>query len=238
MIKYMRLENFKQECDCIVERYNKRARKDKSLLYSMATPSCAISCFEKNKKILRRLAEFFGIDFVNKNYLEVGCGTGTNLLQLITWGVNPENIQGCDIFGPSLETAKTRLPSCIKLQEGNFLDCTYEPESFDCVIFSTVFSSILDKNFRSDCMRFAYKLLKAGGMILVYDFVFNNPSNKDVSKVDFKELASDLPWVKTYSERITLAPPLARRLEKFPFLIRFLTKFKILNTHKLCVFEK
>lgn len=231
-------DNVKQECNCIIERYNKRAKKDKSTFYNMATPSCAISCFEKNEKILRRLADSFGCDFINKNYLEVGCGTGTNLLQLITWGVNPENLQGCDIFGPSLEIAKMRLPHCVKLQEGNFLDCEYKPESFDCVIFSTVFSSILDKNFRSECMRFAYKLLKAGGIVLVYDFVFNNPSNKDVQKVNFKELASELPWKKICSEKITLAPPLARRLEKIPFLIRFLAKLKLLNTHRLSVFVK
>ena len=204
----------------------------------MAAPSCAISHFERNEKILRILTNEFGYDFIDKQYLEVGCGTGTNLLQLILWGINPKNVQGCDIFEPSLKTAKTRLPNYIELQEGNFLDCTYELESFDCIIFSTVFSSILDKNFRSECMGFAYKLLKPGGMVLVYDFVFNNPSNKDVSKVDFKELASGLPWTKMHSERITLAPPLARRLEKVPFLIRLLTKFKLLNTHKLGVFIK
>lgn len=234
----MSQQDFKKECDCIIERYNRRTKKDKSALYNMATPSCAISHFERNEKLLSFLANAFGCNFIDKNYLEVGCGTGSNLLQLIAWGVNPGNISGCDIFGPSLETAKTRLPNTVSLQQGNFLDCSYEEGKFDCIIFSTVFSSILDQTFRQDCMRFAYKLLKAGGIILVYDFVFNNPANKDVSKVDFKSLASGLPWAEVHSEKVTLAPPLARRLEKVPFLIRLLMKFKLLDTHRLGVFVK
>ena len=91
------MQNFESEAKEIVERYKRRIQKDKADFYNIATPSCMLSSLEKGKHTIRILSENFGCDFVNKRFLEVGCGTGTNLCNLISWGVNPENLFGNDI---------------------------------------------------------------------------------------------------------------------------------------------
>ena len=153
------------------------------------------------------MSDNFGCNFIAKKYLEVGCGTGTNLCTLISWGVQAENLYGNDIFLPSLNKAKKRLPKEVKLQSGNFLDCKYN-EKFDVIIFSTVLSSILDINFRCACIKYAYDLLNEGGIVLLYDFVYDNPKNKDVKGISLKPLIGALPWKVFKFNSVTLAPPL------------------------------
>ena len=223
---------FDKEAEEIISRYNRRSAKDNSNIYNMATPSCYLSSLEKQEYTLKILAKIFGCNFTSKKYLEVGCGTGTNLCTLLSWGVPAENLYGNDIFQPSLDKCKKRLPSSVKLQAGNFLDCKYE-EKFDVILFSTVLSSILDIEFQQECMKYAYNLLQEGGIILLYDFVFDNPRNKDVKGVSLKTLANSAPWRNIKFNSVTLAPPIARRLEKLPILIKVLRSLKILNTHKI-----
>lgn len=212
----MEEKNFDKEAEAIIARYHKRASKDCSPIYNMATPSCYLSSLEKSEHTLKILADNFGCNFISKKYLEVGCGTGTNLCNLISWGVQAENLYGNDVFEPSLNKAKERLPKEVKLQTGNFLDCNYN-EKVDVIIFSTVLSFILDVNFQCACIKYAYDLLNEGGIILLYDFVYDNPKNKDVKGISLKPLIGLLPWKVVKFNRVTLAPPIARRLEKMPF---------------------
>lgn len=232
------MSNFKIEANEIIERYKRRSEKDKSNFYNLAIPSCTISYLEKIKQILHILTINFNYNFINKNFLEVGCGTGTNLCNLIAWGVNPENLFGNDIFEPSLITARQRLPKIVSLQQGNFLDCEYDNQFFDVILFSTVLSSILDEDFQIECLRKSYNLLKPNGIILLYDFQFNNPWNKDVKGINLKKLRQRIPWSFSTFSRITLCPPLARKLEFSPLLIKVLTNCKLLNTHVIGFFKK
>ena len=161
------MQNFKSEANEIIERYKRRAKKDKADFYNIATPSCMFSSLEKGKHTIRILAKNFGCNFVNKKFLEVGCGTGTNLCNLISWGVDPENLFGNDIFEPSLLTAR-----------------------------------------------------------------------QDVKGINLKKLKQAIPWTHLAFSRITLCPPLARKLENLPFLIRMLSACKLLNTHVIGFFKK
>jgi hypothetical protein len=43
---------------------------------------------------------------------------------------------------------------------------------------------------------------------------------------------------KSAFKRVTLAPPIARRLSKFPLLIKVLTRIKVLNTHIIGFLQK
>ena len=232
------MQNFKSEANEIIERYKRRGKKDKANFYNITTPSCMINSLEKENHTIRILAKNFGCDFINKKFLEVGCGTGTNLCNLISWGVNPENLFGNDIFEPSLQTARQRLPQTVTLQQGNFLDCSYDNQSFDVILFSTVLSSILDEDFQIECLKRSYNLLKPNGIVLLYDFQFDNPWNKDLKGINLKKLKQAVPWSRSVFSRVTLCPPLARKLENLPALIRILTACKVLNTHVIGFFKK
>lgn len=229
---------FSEEVSSIVTRYDRRAAKDKSRIYSLASPACFLSSFEKNRLLLKILCKNFGHDFVNKKYLEVGCGTGTNLCQFITWGISGEELAGNDVYVPSLGVTKKRLPLSVDLQQGNFLDCSYTDKKFDVILFSTVLSSILDEGFRQECLRYAYNLLEREGIVIIYDFTYNNPWNKDVKKFQLKKIKQSAPWDSYHFQRVTLCPPLARKLEFFPFLIKMLTAVKLLDTHVIGFLKK
>jgi SAM-dependent methyltransferase len=184
------------------------------------------------------LHDHFGQHFAEKRYLEIGCGTGNNLLLLSMLGVPANQLDGNDIFAPYMAVAKERFPDTIGLKEGDFLDLHYAAESYDCIVLSTVLSSILDPDFRVRVMTKSHELLRPGGIVLLYDFIFNNPWNRDVGAVSRSSLKRICPWRRTYFRRVTLCPPLSRRLDVFPRLIGLLSALKFLNTHVVGVLEK
>ncbi|MDR0393399.1 MAG: class I SAM-dependent methyltransferase [Puniceicoccales bacterium] len=226
--------NIQQEANEIKQRYYRRAEKDKSELYSFVNRSVTLSFTEKFSYLTQLLDKFFGYEFIEKFYLEVGCGTGTNLLLFLMLGIPADHLAGNDIFEPSLQTARNRLPQAVKLDCGNFLDIEYVPESYDCILLSTVLSSILDKEFQKQVIQQCYKLLKPNGYLLIYDFVFNNPRNP----ISLSFLRQTEKWKKSAFKRVTLAPPIARSLSNFPLLVKILTCMKVLNTHVIGFLQK
>lgn len=221
----------KSEAEEIIERYHRRQSKDASALYNCLKPCNVVAFTEKYKKLCNILLQNFGLTFSTKNYLEIGCGTGSNLIQLLQLGVPPTNLTGNDIFEPSLKKAQETLPTKIQLQLGNFLDITYQENTYDCIILSTVLSSILDLKFQKEVIEKAYKLLTKNGIILLYDFIFNNPWNPDVKGINLKYIKSICPWSAYNFSKVTLCPPLARKLCHFPYFLKLLTSIKLMNTH-------
>ena len=71
-----------------------------------------------------------------------------------------------------------------------------------------------------------------GGGVLVYDFTIDNPRNPDVKGIPLSEVTALFPHANIHSRRITLAPPIARRLP--PSLINGAsTVCFFLRTHRL-----
>ena len=54
-------------------------------------------------------------DLSERKILDIGCGTGQWLLDLIRWGATPHHIVGVDLNGKRLETERSRLPDLIRL---------------------------------------------------------------------------------------------------------------------------
>lgn len=71
-----------------------------------------------------------------------------------------------------------------------------------------------------------------GGGVLVYDFVVNNPANSDVQGIPLRELSILFPGAQIHSRRVTLAPPLARRLPA-PAIAPASALLWFLRTHRL-----
>jgi hypothetical protein len=96
-----------------------------------------------------------------------------------------------------------------------------------------VFTSVLDDNFRKELALKMISMVKPNGIILFYDFKYNNPANKNVKRVsprDIRNLFSS-KHIKFYS--VTLAPPISRKIGRFYNLINIL--FPFLRTHLVSV---
>jgi ubiquinone/menaquinone biosynthesis C-methylase UbiE len=168
----------------------------------------------------------------------VGCGSGGVLRNFIKYGATPENLYGMDLLTDRIEIAKKTSPN-INFKCGNAGKMSYVDNSFDIVLFFTVFTSIFDPNMKKQLAFEALRVIKPNGFILYYDYKFNNPKNSDVKGVSKKEIVSLFPNCTFNFTLTTLAPPLARTIAPYSWLLCYLLeKIPILRTHYLVTIQK
>jgi SAM-dependent methyltransferase len=174
-----------------------------------------------------------------RRVLEVGCGTGGNLLQLISFGFDPQNLVGNELLEDRLAAARRRLPGAVALHGGDAAALALPADSFDIVLQSTVFTSILDEEFQRTLAAKMWSLVRPGGGILWYDFMFDNPRNPDVRGIPISTVDKLFPAPHVWARRITLAPPLARTVTRVhPELYTLFNLIPWLRTHSLCWIPK
>ena len=104
---------------------------------------------------------------------------------------------------------------------------------------STVFTSILDARMKEELASEMCRVLKPDGSILWCDYHMNNPRNPDVKGVKRPEIHALFPKCEIRLQRITLAPPLARLVAPYSWLLcYFLSKLPWLCTHYIGVIRK
>ncbi len=167
--------------------------------------------------------------------LEIGAGSGGNLLFFKRMGVTWTNLYANELLPERLKVLKENYPN-IKVFEGDASEINHEDHKFDIVFQSTVFTSILNFDFKKKVADKMWSLLKPGGIILWYDFMYDNPSNKDVKGIGKNEirklfsLSTEISFTK-----VTLAPPIGRRVKK---LYPIFNIFPFLRTHIIAVVKK
>ena len=171
--------------------------------------------------------------------LEVGCGDGFWLSEFVKWGADPKNITGIDIDQDRVDEARNRVPATLNVDCGNGASLPYPDNSFDIVLQSTVFTSLLDSHMRQRVANEMKRVVTVDGVILWYDFHVNNPKNPHVRRVGRDELRQLFLGCEIRAERITLAPPLARFFAPWSAaLCAFLEIFPFLRTHYLATIRK
>ena len=143
---------------------------------------------------------------------EVGCGTGGKLLRLINMGLNPAHMTGVELLPKNAELARERLPQECRIVQGDACSTGLDDESMDVVFQSLVFTSIPTDSMQEKLAAEMWRILKPGGGILWYDFTVNNPRNHDVRGVTRKRVDALFPQAKRTFHRVTLAPPIGRRM--------------------------
>jgi hypothetical protein len=119
------------------------------------------------------------------------------------------------------------------------VELALEPGSFDIVYQSVVFSSVLDEALQRTLASAMWRWTRPGGGILWYDFIYDNPSNPDVRGVPLRRVRQLFPAGRIRWKRVTLAPPLARRVVRIhPSLYALCNAVPLLRTHILCFIEK
>ena len=171
--------------------------------------------------------------------LEVGCGHGDNLLELLRWGFDPARLVGNELLPERVAAARVRLPAAVRLLEGDASRLDVPHADFDLVLQSTVFSSLLDDAFQQRLAAAMWRWLKPGGAVLWYDFTFDNPRNPDVRGVPLQRIRALFPEGRIDARRVTLAPPLARAVVRVhPGLYTLFNALPLLRTHLLCWIAK
>jgi len=207
--------------------------------YNILEPAVYMN-FQERERALIRWLNFAGFGNVKQlKFLEIGCGFGDNLLEFIKLGFLPENLTGNDLIEERILAAKKKLPEAVKLFSGNASALNLPVEYYDIVYQAMVFSSVLDSDLQKDLAAKMWSLVKPGGGILSYDFVYNNPKNNDILRFSKDRILALFPAKEFKFWKITLAPPIARMAAKVsPKLYTVLNAFSFMRTHLLCWIKK
>lgn len=229
----------KDEIDKIARRYARRSATVPGDRYSYLNPSVYMAHQERERAIIRGLSRLtLRMPLSEMRVLEIGCGSGGNLLTLLRLGVAPANLVGNELLLTRVEAARQRVPPGVKIQQGDAAAIHY-PCGFELILQSTVFTSILSEALRRAVADNMWRHLNPGGAILWYDFTYDNPRNPDVKGVGLKEVRQLFPDARIRWERLTLAPPISRLVTRIhPSLYTMLNLVPLLRTHLLCWIEK
>lgn len=193
---------------------------------------------ERERAMVRLLRRHIpGRNLSDVKCLEIGCGVGANIRHLIQLGVEPQNVKGNELLDYQAAVARQTLPQSVQIFEGDAMDLddVIAPASLDFVYQSVMFSSILDAVFQHELARKMWRWVRPGGGILWYDFIYDSPGNSDVRGVPMKRVREFFPDAEFDTLRVTLAPPIGRRIARFG-QIAYLTlnALPLLRTHVIC----
>jgi len=217
--------------------YKRREQDDAR--YSWFNPAYQLLVQQRERRVLTLLRRSGFIGLRSKAILEVGCGTGQWLRDFIKWGARPENVTGIDLLPDRVAKALELGPPGVRIQCCSAAQLPFADDTFEMVLQSTVFTSILDRDLKMRAAGEILRVLKRQGVVLWYDYYVNNPWNKDVRGVKRREIEELFPNCEIHLERITLAPPLARALVRYSYLLCYLLeKVPLLCTHYLGIIRK
>lgn len=224
------------EAQAVAQRYARRAASDR---YSMLNPDVWHTVQERQRAMLRLFVRLGWSDLSARRVLEVGCGSGGNLLELLRLGFAPRNLVGIELLPERFAHAMQTLPSGVTLMQGDASLVKLPDESEDIVLQSTVFSSLLDAPFQWRLAQTMWRWVRPGGGVLWYDFTLDNPRNPDVRGVPVARIRELFPAGRVQYQRVTLAPPIARRVcALHPMLYPVFNLLPLLRTHVLAWIQK
>jgi SAM-dependent methyltransferase len=232
-------QNQRPEARAIAEQY---ARRKDVGLYSILRSEVYLSTQEWQRAMLQLFGTVCGytdVDLRRLSLLDVGCGYGGHLLDFLRIGIRPENLAGIELMADRAAVARSRLPAAVSLYESDASSVNIAVASYDIVFQSVVFSSFLDNRFQSEVAERMWSWVKPGGGVLWYDFIYDNPNNKDVRGVRVSRIKQLFPQAKIAVRRVTLAPPISRRVcQIHPLAYHVFNIIPWFRSHVLCWIAK
>lgn len=225
------------EAQAVRERYARRTAQDPR--YSLLNPAALWQMQERQRAMLALFRRLGWHDLSALRLHEVGCGSGSNLVELVQLGFDPARLSGVELLPERHAQARGRLPQAVSLSQGDALVLSPAASSVDIVLQSTVFSSLLDDAFQQRLADAMWAAVKPGGGVLWYDFTVDNPRNRDVRGVPLSRVRRLFPQARMTAQKLTLAPPIARAVVRIhPALYTLFNTLPLLRTHVLCWLAK
>ena len=213
--------------------------RDRTSLEKWSNQKLSNQLIEKERfQAIKDLFHFNSINLMNKMVIDIGCAGGNTMQILKKFGASEKNLHGIDLREDRLSYAKKRFPkSNFNLMDARNIN--FNDSSFDMVISFTLFSSVLNIEYRKQIAREMARVLKPRGAILYYDFRYNNPFNRNVMQVKYKDIKSLFPNMRMELTLITVLPPLVRLFGGLAeYVYPALSKIPFLNSHHIGLIRK
>jgi ubiquinone/menaquinone biosynthesis C-methylase UbiE len=210
------------EPDRLLSDYARRDAEVPPERYAPANPAHLFIRHGIERALIEMLGRAGALPLSERRVLDVGCGGGQWLADLETFGASRERLAGLDLV-PERDAAS--LP--------------WDDGSFDLVVQSMMFSSILDARVRERAAAEMARVLGGGGAVLWYDFFVAKPGNPGVRGVGKAEVRRLFPGFEMRWRRVTLAPPVVRLLvPRLRPLASALQALRVLDTHAMAVLKR
>ena len=197
--------------------YSDWLRPGRTNLYAWHRPDIMQQADTRRRLAGNMLADAFGSDLSKLRAVDVGCGSGAYLRQLIDWGADPARLTGTEYQEARLAQARERTAAGVHWHLG---DLDVVPDgSVDLISANTVFSSILNPLVRTALAADMWRALAPGGWVQLFDFRYNNPNNVHVRRVGRTELLQWWTATQCRYQTLLLAPPISRALAHAPRLL-------------------
>jgi SAM-dependent methyltransferase len=207
--------------------------------YGIAERGNVLRVEELHRLMQSLIASHIGPDLSAMRILDIGCGSGYWLRQLVQWGARPSNLVGVDLLPERILKARELCPPDVRLECGDASHLNFDDGMFDLALQATVFGSILNPDLHEALASEIRRVLKPGGRLLWYDLGANNPWNREVCGLRRKEIIRLFPGCQVELKRVTLAPPLGRAVGRIsPLAYQLLSSVRVLSTHYLGFIRK
>lgn len=139
------------------------------------------------------------IDLASVSVLDVGCGNGLALRNLVELGADPARLAGVELVPGRVARARELSPH-IRFEVADATDLPFPDDSFDVVMQQSALCNVLDPGARRAFAGEMLRVLRPGGHVLWYD-VFDHQEGDQIRGVSRDEVLELLPGCTVVFER-------------------------------------
>jgi ubiquinone/menaquinone biosynthesis C-methylase UbiE len=221
------------ELERIVREYIRRDGEMSKDYYSLLQPANLFMYASRIRNFFELLQRHHPVDITTQKILEIGCGPGGWLIDFERWGIAQHQLAGIDLDKRYSDIVRSRLKDA-DIRMGDASNLPWPDRSFDVVLQSLVFSSILVPALRNKIAKEMMRVCKSSGFIVWFDFRYNNPKNSQVHGIRRAEIKRFFPGAQMHIRSLIVVPPLLRKLARHWWTSCWLLeKIPLLRTHYL-----
>lgn len=195
----------------IYAEYERREREIHSDFYSLTRPANLLMHQQTSRTCVRMLQRAGLFPFEGRRIADIGCGTGTWMLEFIQWGAAPADLAGLDLMPGRVARARERVPQA-DIRVGSAAALPWPDGAFDLVSQFMLFMNIFDTVLAAAAAKEMLRVLKPGGALLWFDMRVRNPRNPQARSFRAAQIRALFPGCLVELTPVLLAPPISRRL--------------------------
>jgi len=203
-----------REAERVRAAYARRARLGLDARYDYWQPANLFIYQSREREFVRLLRDLGRLPLGECRVLDVGCGDGGVLRDLVRLGARPSRLAGVDLLPDRIERARELIAGAAFVM-ADAQRLPFADGEFGLVLGFTLLSSVVDAGARARVAQEMARVCAPDGVIVLYDF-WLNPFNRDVRPVSRRDLPALFPGFEVRARAVTLAPPLVRALAPLP----------------------